>query len=152
MLMHLVNKKKTHNCTHMCSWYICIMHEKTPLHSQRQKHFLLNAKWVPRVLPLSILTATVLHVESLSIPKAEASTTLPKAPCPSVLPARRKQYLVNGTAAAEPPVPPVQSLSVSYVSAAGVKQDAQAQIVVISQLHGLSKCVKMIKNIQFKFE
>lgn len=33
-----------------------------------------------QILPFSILTATVLHVDILSIPKAEASTTFPKAP------------------------------------------------------------------------
>lgn len=42
------------------------------------------------ILPFSILTATVLQVESLSIPKAEASTTFPKAPWPRVLPAKEE--------------------------------------------------------------
>lgn len=37
-------------------------------------------------VPLSIFTATVLQVEDLSMPKADASTTFPKAPWPSVLP------------------------------------------------------------------
>lgn len=83
----------------------------------------IAVNWVPNVLPLSILTATVLHVESLSIPKAEASTTLPKAPCPRVLPDRGKQYLVNGTAA-ELPVLQLHSQTVSYVLAAALKQHA----------------------------
>lgn len=107
---------------------------------QKQKLFLLNGNWVPNVLPLSILTATVLHVESLSIPKAEASTTLPKAPCPRVLPARGKQYQVNGTAA-ELPVPQVRSQAVSNVLAAGVEQHVWARIVIISGLPSLKKCV-----------
>lgn len=45
------------------------------------------------ILPFSIFTATVLHVDSLSIPKAEASTTFPKAPCPRVLPVRQTRGL-----------------------------------------------------------
>ena len=43
------------------------------------------------ILPFSILTATVLQVESLSMPKAEASTTFPKAPWPRVLPGEGKK-------------------------------------------------------------
>lgn len=68
----------------------------------------LAVNWVLNILPLSILTATVLHVDSLSIPKAEASTTFPKAPCPRVLPDRVKQNLVKGTAE-ELPLPQVHS-------------------------------------------
>lgn len=145
------------NCTHMWCLYICIVHEKkllcrTDVLSVGSRNFLLlNAfsspnlriavNWVPNVLPLSILTATVLHVESLSIPKAEASTTLPKAPCPRVLPDGGKQYLVNGTAA-ELPVPQVHSQTVSYVLAAALKQHAQVLIIIIIiRLCSLRECV-----------
>lgn len=149
MLMHHMNI----NCTHMWCSYICIVHEKKSHAEQTccrwvQKHspseciFLPNHRiavnWVPNVLPFSILTATVLHVDSLSIPKAEASTTLPKAPCPRVLPDRGKQYLVNGTAA-ELPVPQVHSQTVSYVLAAALKQ--HAQVLIIIRLCSLRECV-----------
>lgn len=101
----------------------------------------IAVNWVPNVLPLSILTATVLQVESLSIPKAEASTTLPKAPCPRVLPDRGKQYLVNGTAA-ELPVLQLHSQTVSYVLAAALKQHAQVLIIIIIiRLCSLRECV-----------
>lgn len=56
------------------------------------------------ILPFSILTATVLQVESLSIPKAEASTTFPKAPWPRVLPGKGRRYFVSGMTL-ELPVP-----------------------------------------------
>lgn len=56
------------------------------------------------ILPFSILTATVLHVESLSIPKAEASTTFPNAPWPRVLPGEGRRYLISWTTL-EFPVP-----------------------------------------------
>lgn len=80
-------------------------------------------------------------MESLSIPKAEASTTLPKAPCPRVLPDRGKQYLVNGTAA-ELPVPQVHSQTVSYALAAALKQHAQVLIIIIIiRLRSRRKCV-----------
>lgn len=49
-----------------------------------------------QILPFSILTATVLHVDILSIPKAEASTTFPKAPWPRVLPSKGKRHLISG--------------------------------------------------------
>lgn len=56
------------------------------------------------ILPFSIFTATVLQVDSLSIPKAEASTTFPKAPWPRVLPGKGRRYLISGTTS-ELPVP-----------------------------------------------
>lgn len=59
------------------------------------------------ILPFNILTATVLQVESLSIPKAEASTTFPKAPWPRVLPGKGRRYLISGTTL-EFPVPRVE--------------------------------------------
>lgn len=82
------------------------------------------------VLPLSILTATVLHVESLSIPKAEASTTFPKAPWPRVLPGKGRKYLISGTAL-ELPVPRVKNPSgfpVSQAMGLELKQHARALI------------------------
>jgi len=42
-------------------------------------------------LPFSIFTATVLQVEILSMPNAEASTTFPNAPWPKVLPVRERK-------------------------------------------------------------
>lgn len=57
-----------------------------------------------QILPFSILTATVLHVDILSIPKAEASTTFPKAPWPRVLPGEGKKRLISGKVS-ELPVP-----------------------------------------------
>lgn len=102
------------------NWQLILIHHNSRSGDNRNNAgvsvinaFLSNAsritvKWVPNVLPLSILTATVLQVESLSIPKAEASTTFPKAPWPRVLPGRRKRYLVSGTAI-ELPVPQVES-------------------------------------------
>lgn len=83
-----------------------------------------------KVLPLSILTATVLHVESLSIPKAEASTTFPKAPWPRVLPGKGRKYLISGTAL-ELPVPRVKNPSgfpVSQAMGLELKQHARALI------------------------
>lgn len=42
-------------------------------------------------LPFSIFTATVLQVEILSMPNADASTTFPNAPRPKVLPVTERK-------------------------------------------------------------
>lgn len=94
------------------------------------------------VLPLSILTATVLHVESLSIPKAEASTTFPKAPWPRVLPGKGRKYLISGTAL-ELPVPRVKNPSgfpVSQAMGLELKQHARA---LISRLFFKKMCCSL---------
>lgn len=54
-----------------------------------------NAHFLSYFPPFNILTATVLQVESLSIPKAEASTTFPNAPWPRVLPGKRRRYWMS---------------------------------------------------------
>lgn len=43
-------------------------------------------------IPFSIFTATILHVGDFLIPKADACTTFPKAPCPSDFPVKKINY------------------------------------------------------------
>jgi len=42
-----------------------------------------------RKIPFSIFTATILHVGDFLIPKADACTTFPKAPCPRDFPVKK---------------------------------------------------------------
>lgn len=78
---------------------ICINNLFECISSPLIDHVYLYDTWsvmVFQILPFSILTATVLHVDILSIPKAEASTTFPKAPWPRVLPSKGKRHLISG--------------------------------------------------------
>lgn len=43
-------------------------------------------------IPFSIFTATILHVGDFLIPKADACTTFPKAPCPRDFPAEKIKW------------------------------------------------------------
>lgn len=43
-------------------------------------------------IPFSIFTATILHVGDFLIPKADACTTFPKAPCPRDFPVEKIKW------------------------------------------------------------
>ena len=101
----------THTAVDTVLMLVCLVlrgrtRAKLKLCEKGQEVMYINAHFsdIFDILPFSILTATVLQVESLSIPKADASTTFPKAPWPRVLPGKGRRYLISGTTS-ELPVP-----------------------------------------------